>query len=161
MTEPMPDEARIIHITEPESDEVDEDTLDPRARAVMQKIRHEAAGLRARLHELESEHEGAVTRLSAMEHAEVERHAAEYLIDPSDVWRAQPDLTAYYDAEFKQVVGDKVREAAEAVIASKPHLAKPPSAPPPSDRPIEALRPGARAEEKPAAVTWASALRGR
>jgi hypothetical protein len=146
-TEPTPD-------IEPDGDDAPETIEQAR------KLRSENRALRTRLHDLESEHEGAVTRLAALEHAEVERHAAELLIDPQDIWREQPDLQAYYDEEFQQIVPDRVREAARAIIASRPHLTRPQNTPPPTQRPIEHLRPGARGTETARETSWPQFLRG-
>ena len=155
---------RFTSASEPDDDapdDISDDDLDPRARAALQKARREAANLRSRLHEAEETIGAAAAREMARDRAEVERLAAEHLVDAQDIWRQEPDIQAYYDGEFQQIVGDKVREAAQAIIARSPHLARPNTAPPPSDRPIEGLRPGARAEEKQQPVTWSSALRGR
>jgi hypothetical protein len=166
MTEPTPEvepaaeepTSELIDHGQETEPEADDDT--PMTLSEARKLRRESAGLRRRVRELEAEHvdyEGAAARLSALEHAEVERIAAEQLIDGSDVWRVQPDLTAYYDEEFKQVILDKVRDAVQALIESKPHLARPVR--PPTNQPIEGLRGGASPELKKTEVTWASALR--
>jgi len=141
--------------------EPDDDDSEPQSIEQARKLRSENRSLRSRLRAMETDYEGAITRLAALEHAEVERHAGEVLVDPADIWRHQPDLTAFYDDEFHQITRDKVVETAKQLAADKPHLAKPPTAPPPTDRPIEGLRPGARApEDKPPTPSWASALRG-
>lgn len=129
--------------------------------AAARKLRSENKSLRDRLRTTETDLEAAVTRLAAAQHAEVERLAAEHLVDPSDIWRAQPDLAAFTDEEFRSITADRVVETAKALIAEKPHLAKPvtPTAPP-TDRPIEGLRSGARPEATPTETTWAQALRG-
>ena len=143
--------------TEPDDDDA---VLD---MAAARKLRNENRNLRQRLHAAETanaELEGAATRLTALEHAEVERIAAQDLIDPSDLWSARPDLQSFYDAEFGQIVPDKVREATQALIAAKPHLAKPNTAAPPSQQPLEGLRPGASPNLQQPTPTWSSALRG-
>lgn len=154
MTEPTPEiEAGVPDGT---PDDVDEPQTIEQAR----KLRSENRALRSRLHTAEDDLASAVTRLAAMEHAEVERIAGEHLVDASDIWRAQPDMQAYYDDEFKTIVGDKVVETAKALAAEKPHLARPQNAPPPTNRPIEGLRSGAAPEDKPPAPSWYTALRG-
>jgi hypothetical protein len=117
------------------------------------KLRSENKALRERA-------QTAETRLAAAHHADVERIAGEILIDPTDVWTAQPDMSAFYDDEFGQITADKVVAVAKELAAAKPHLAKPPSAPPPTDRPIEGLRPGAAPEVKTTTPSWSSAIRG-
>ena len=127
----------------------------------VRKLRHEAAGLRVQLKEAKAANaqlEGAAARLAALEHAEVERIAAEQLHDGADIWRVPAEAQQdWYDEEFNQLQPDKVREAVEALIAVKPHLAKPQR--PPTNRPIESLHGGARAPEDRQPVTWSSALR--
>jgi hypothetical protein len=88
MTEPNEPTPAPVEPTEPVDDT---DDAEPQTIEQARKLRSENRSLRSRLHALETDYEGAVTRLAAMEHAEVERHAAEVLVDPSDVWRAQPD----------------------------------------------------------------------
>ena len=133
----------------------------PMSLGEARKLRRESAALRARAKAAEDDNERLITQNAALSRREVEHAAASVLYDPSDVWRVDPDVQqSFYDEQFGEVVGDKVREAAAALAASKPHLAKPPTAPPPSDRPIEGLRAGARVEEKPVAPTWHSALHG-
>lgn len=135
----------------------DEQVLD---MAAMRKVRREAAELRKRNRELEEQLEGAAARETAHQRAMVEHAAAAAgMIDPSDFLAVHPDPSEFAD-EFHNVVGDRVAEAAAALIASKPHLGRPVGAPP-TDRPLEGLRPGARApEDKKPAPSWATALRG-
>ena len=54
------------------------------------KLRSENKNLRERLKALEGEHEAATTRLTAMQHTEVERLAREHLRDPADLWNTNP-----------------------------------------------------------------------
>lgn len=140
--------------------DVDDSTLDPRAREALQKARREAHSLRTRLREAEEEVGAAAAVVGAMQLAEVKRIAGEHLIDPDDLLTHQPDIQAYYDEEFKQIVPDRVREATQALIAARPHLGKPNTSRPPSDRPIESLRGGASPQDKPAAPSWFTAIRG-
>ena len=103
--DPQPDADGVIHVdtaaetvaTEtvdaPEPEQIDDDS--PADMRTVRKLRHEAATNRLRAKEAEAkvaELEGAVTRLAELERREVERLAAEQLIDGSDVWSAQPDL---------------------------------------------------------------------
>ena len=171
MTEPIAEVAKQEEPTplgeqdsveNPPADEISDNELDPRARKAMAKLRNEAATNRIRAQEAEAKVaalEGATARLAALEHAEIERVAAEQLIDAGDVWRIDPDTQqSWYDQEFKQLQPDKVRESIETLVAAKPHLARA-ATPPPSARPIEGLRPGASPEHKEKAITWNSALR--
>ena len=139
--------------------DTDDDDV-PADTKTVRKLRHEAAGLRVRLKEAEADVERLVTQNAAMQHAEVERIAGEHLVDAQDIWRAQPDVAAYYDDEFQSIVADRVVETAKALASEKPHLAKPNTAPPPSSRPIEGLRSGAMPETKPAPASWSAVIRG-
>ena len=133
----------------------------------VRKLRNENARLRHRLKEVEasmgSERESTLARLAAYEREAVERAAATTLIDGEDIWRYTDEATqAEFNDAFGAIVADNVVAAAKRVIAARPHLARPPSTPPPTDRPIESLRPGATPNtgEKKPAPSWHTALRG-
>ena len=151
-----PTPAGEAHIQSSSSDSLDLPQNLDQAR----KLRSENRALRERVHAAETNLESAVTRLAAAEHAEVLRIAAEHLIDPTDIWSAQPDMRAFYDDEFGQITADKVVATAKELAAAKPHLARPAKSPPPTDRPIEGLRTGAAPEVKPKTPSWSSAIRG-
>ena len=147
----------------PDTDDLaDDPAMNPQTREHLQKlgIKPQPARPAPRNRNRSCGRHGATAE---QQRAEVERIAGQVLIDPADVWRVNSDTSqAFIDAEFHKVSGDNVVEAAKALAASKPHLAKPPAGPPPSDRPIEGLRPGATpSDAKPVQPTWASALRGR
>lgn len=159
MTEPIE--------TPPEPQPADDE---PMSLGEARKLRREHASLRQRLHEKDEqirdkdEQLGAAAAVvSAYQLAEVKRVAGEVLHDPDDLLAHQPDMTVYFDAEFAGMVNaDNVVEQAKELIRQRPHLGKPQTAPPPTDRPIESLRPGASpAGEKTTAPTWAQALRGQ
>ena len=162
MTEPIePDETGRIEVdtTAPEP-EPDDDELDPRARAAIRKVNNEAHNLRTRLREVEEARESDLARIAAYEKAEVERAAATVLVDPEDIWRHIDAATQEtFNDEVGSIVGDRVKEAAQAIVAQRPHLARPQR--PPTDQPNEGLRAGASPEPKKTEVTWSSALRGR
>jgi hypothetical protein len=162
MTEPTPDNIEPDTVTpEPEPDDVNDDELDPRALAALQKLRRENQSLRSRLHERE-EQVGAQAAREAVHHkAVIEAAAAQAgFIDPSDFTLAYPDPAPFLDEQFQDVVGDRVTEAARALLEQKPHLGRPVGAPP-TERPIEGLRSGAAPELKEKPISWSSALRGR
>jgi hypothetical protein len=125
----------------------------------VRQLRRENKTLRERAKAAEAELETRSTQLAAMRRAEVERLAGSDLIDPSDLWSAHPDVDGFL-TEDGTIDPTKVAEAAQAITTAKPHLAadKPVSRPP-SDRPIESLRPGASSDTRPAQPTWADALR--
>jgi hypothetical protein len=154
MTEPIeqPEPGQL----EPADD--DDAVLD---MAAMRRVRREAAALRKRVHELESDNERLITQQAAAERREIEREASSVLADPADIWRTdEATQQAFVDAEFREIVPDAVRDAARLLTESKPHLARR-ATPPPTNQPVESLRPGAspQQESKPAA-TWFGAIRG-
>ena len=121
---------------------------------------HDAEQRAARVDELQEQLGAAAAREGERDRIEAERIASEALIDPSDLWRERPNVQAFYDESFAMIVPDKVREATAAIVAARPHLAKPRAERPPSDRPLEGLRSGARAPEETKPITWSTALRG-
>jgi len=148
--ETAPDESSVTKL--------DESGMDPAAIGEIRKLRRESQKLRERLRAAEEDAERAITQLGALKHSEVERLAGEHLVDPGDVWRAGADFLDEYGA----VDPSKVAEAAKGLTAEKPHLAKPQSAPPPSDRPVEGLRAGATPAREPTpAASWQSVIRPR
>lgn len=159
MTEPTAD----TQSAEP-SGTMQDDTLDlPENLEAAKKLRSENKNLRERLRALESDYEAAATRLEGMRHAEIERLAAEHLIDPHDIWADLP-ADSVVD-EYGMVNPAKVAEAAKALTASKPHLAKDynPRPAPPTDRPIEGLRGGATPYDftPQPQPTWSDAISAR
>lgn len=149
--------------------EVDDDTLDPHAlQKELQKVRREAANYRTKLREVEAragtgeDYEATLARLATLERAEVERQAAEVLIDPSDVYRYSDPETqqSFFDAQFGSIARDPIIETAKRIASERPHLARDttPKAPP-SQQPLEGLRAGASPESRKTEVSWASALR--
>ena len=180
MTEPVPDvtpapieadEHGVVHVdTSPDAevpnaldtspDAADDDDTSPQTLEQARKLRSENRSLRTRLRTAEADVERLATQAAAWQHREIERTAAEVLVDPADVWRVDPELQqSFYDDRFGEISTDGVIAAAEQLAQSKPHLAKPTNSPPPTDRPIEGLRGGASPEPKRAEVTWSSALR--
>jgi hypothetical protein len=161
MTEPIDEPTPA---TEPDAedtalpDDGDDEVQDLRA---MRRLRTENKRLRHELREAQENYGSAAARLAAAQRREAERIAGEVLHEGSDLWRVDPELQQeFYDEEFGEVTRDRVVEAAKALAADKPHLGRPPAGPPPTDRPLEGLRGGARPEEPTPAPSWASALRG-
>jgi hypothetical protein len=145
-------------VLEDATDDDDDEILDMKA---VRKLRSENRNLQSRLHEVQSGYERIVTQHGALLRRGVEQEAEKYLYDANDIWRADPDTQKeFYDEQFGDIIGDRVAEAARAIAASKPHLARPPQGPPPTDRPLEGLRGGASPEDKPPAPSWYTALRG-
>jgi hypothetical protein len=156
VSEPMPE----VEPTTEEPAPLGEDDVElPKDLEAARKLRNEARTLRQRNRELEEVNERLLTQAQAAQRREIERTAAEVLVDPADVWRIDPDTQqTWFDTEFGEIVPDAVRDAARALAESKPHLARPNTAPPPTDRPLEGLRGGASPEVKKTETTWASAL---
>jgi hypothetical protein len=157
----------------PEPDHVAGDDDEVTDMAAVRKLRNEAKRLRHLLREEQAnraseaakhqaERESDLARIATYEKAEVERAAATVLVDPEDVWRhTSAEEQAAFNDEFGSIVGTNVVEVAKRLAAERPHLARPNTAPPPTARPIEGLRPGASPEPKtPPVPTWATALRG-
>ncbi|OBB43090.1 hypothetical protein A5752_05775 [Mycobacterium sp. 852002-51961_SCH5331710] len=143
---------------QPEAPSLDESGLDERTVAHIRQLRREAQHLRERARTAEGDNERLITQIGAMHHREIERLAAESLIDPSDIW--QSGTTDFTDAETGELDPALVAEAARSLIADKPHLARPQSTPPPSDRPVEGLRSGAAPTADPTPKpSWSSAIR--
>src|SRR5262249_50664493 len=169
MTEPTPplgeDESGF---TDEELDAFD-DSEPIKDMAAVRRLRSQAQRLRHRLREAEANRQAAedaragdLARLAEYEKREVERAAAQVLIDPEDLMRYTDEATqAEFNDEFGRIVADNVVAAAKRVIAERPHLAKPQAVEkPPTDRPLESLRGGAAPESKPKTPTWSSVLRG-
>lgn len=135
-------------------------SVDPKVHAEIRKNRSENKGLRERLRATEGDLETASTMLTAMRRAEAQRVAAEFLVDGTDLWTEHPDVDDFL-ADDGTIDPAKVAQAAQAITSAKPHLAAPKKAPPPTDRPVENLRPGASTGDKPPPTTWAGALRPR
>ncbi|MCQ4365833.1 hypothetical protein KQR54_32990 [Mycobacterium gordonae] len=158
MTE-IPGPTPAAEITEPADDSLDL----PHNLEAARKLRGENRNLRERLRTLEGDFERAITRLDALQTAEVQRVAAEHLVDGTDIWTGPAALSDFLD-EYGVPDAAKVADAAKAITENKPHLAKAaPVSRPPSDRPVESLRPGATPSDfKPdPQPTWGSAIGSR
>jgi hypothetical protein len=150
-------------VTEIADEPLDESTLDERTVAALKKLRSEAKGLRDRMHVKDEEIGRLSAQLLAHQRADAERIASEQLLDGTDLWRHASEETQqqFVDEQFAEVIPDAVRDAAAAIVEARPHLGRPATAPPPTDRPVEGLRSGALPETKPpSAPTWAGAIRG-
>ena len=172
VNEPTPDETGRIEVdtsAEVTDDDDDEPVLN---MAAMRKTRAEAKKFRHLYRESEAnraaenakhqtDHESALVKIAEYERREAERAAAEVLHDPADLWiHTDETEQRQWSDEFGNIVNAKVRAAAEAVAEQRPYLAKPNTAPPPTDRPIEHLRPGASPTRQEKPVSWAAAIRG-
>jgi hypothetical protein len=112
------------------------------------------------LHAAEEQYEATIAQLATLQRTEIERIGGEILVDGGDLYRHGADEETVYDEQFHQLMPDRVREAARAIAEARPHLAKRDVGPPPTERPIESLRSGARAEENTPAPSWYTAIRG-
>lgn len=142
-------------------DDVTNDALDPRTRESLRRLRAENKSLRGRLHSIESDYEAAASRLSALQHNEIERVASELLIDGRDIWRAEADVQAYVDEQFEGIIADKVIESAKQLLRDRPYLGRPPTGPPPTQRPSKACgvapRPRKNRKRRPGTRRYAAA----
>lgn len=137
-----------------------DDSLDlPQNLDQARNLRSENKNLRLRMKAAEEALEQTSTRLTAMQRYEVERIAGTDLIDPADVWTANPDVGGFL-ADDGTVDAQRVAEAAQSITSAKPHLAAEKKvAPPPSNRPVEGLRSGVRPDGQTSQPTWAGAIR--
>lgn len=105
--------------------------------------------------------EAAASRLSALQHNEIERVASELLIDGRDIWRAEADVQAYVDEQFEGIIADKVIESAKQLLRDRPYLGRPPTGPPPTQRPSKACgvapRPRKNRKRRPGTRRYAAA----
>jgi hypothetical protein len=150
MTEPTP----------PVDDELEEEKLDPRTREALRKLRAENKSLRSRLRDSEEQIGAQAAREAAHQRAVVAAAAtAAGLIDDEDLL-SRHDPSEFLDEQLADVMPHKVAAATKALLDEKPYLGRPVGAPP-TDRPIEGLRSGARApEDKTPTPSWYSALHG-
>lgn len=146
---------------EEDSDAPDDAELDDRTRAYVAKLKREAQGLRTKLRDAEEIAGAAAARETVHTREAVAAAAAQAgLIDGNDLFIAHPDPNEFLDEQFREVVGDRVAEATKALLATKPYLGRTRGTPP-SDRPIEGLRPGASPQQQqPKTSTWSEALHG-
>ena len=154
MTEPTPEMSAPADDAPVTDAPADDEQLDLEAA---RKLRSENRNLRSRLKAAEEGHEANLAIQANHERAIIEAAAkAAGFYDPDDFIALHPDASDLVD-EFGTVIGDKVADAARAVLEKKPYLGR--SLRPPSDRPIESLRSTYEPEKKPT-PTWAQALRG-
>lgn len=86
----------------------------------------EAAKYRRQLRDTEAHRDALSERLSTMQRREVERLAAEHLVDPADIWRDGAELAALLD-DGGNLDAVKVAEAARATVTAHRHWAAPPT----------------------------------
>lgn len=133
-----------------------------RLRGENQRLRHKLREAESNREAAEDARAGDLAKLANLEKREIERSVEGLLADPSDLWlhTSEAQQREWVDQQFGEVIPDAARDAARAIIENRPHLARR-ATPPPSDRPVESLRPGASPEQsKPAAASWSTALRG-
>lgn len=160
MTEPTADTNPPASAPSGTSDGPSDDSLElPQNLDQARNLRSENRNLRQRMKAAEEGLEQAAARLQAMQRVEVERLAATDLIDPTDVWIAHSDVDGFLTEEGT-IDPQRVAEAAQAITSAKPHLAAEKKVGrPPTDRPVEGLRPGARPDAHVSQPTWADAIR--
>lgn len=143
----------------------DEPVTDMRAvrrlRTENQRLRHQLREAEANRASMEEAHIGDLARLSNLERRAVESTVADVLADPADLWlhTTEAQQREWIDQQFGEVIPDAARDAARALIESRPHLARRAMAPP-SNQPIEGLRPGASPQESKPVASWHTAIRG-
>jgi hypothetical protein len=165
LEEPTASWAPVVEPTEEPADtvgDVSDDELDPRTRAYVAKLKKESQGLRARLRDAEEQVGAASARENVHTREQVAAAAAQAgLIDGNDLFIAHPDPNEFLDEQFRDVIGSRVAAATQSLLEQKPYLGRPVGAPP-TQRPLEGLRPGAAPEPKaPTTPSWSAALHGR
>ena len=133
-----------------------------RLRAEAKKLRHRLRESEANRAAAEEIHAGDLARLASLERRAVEQAVEGVLADPSDLWlhTSEEQQREWVDKQFGEVIPDAARDAARALVESRPHLARRVE-PPPTRQPVEGLRPGASPEQvKPPTPSWSTALRG-
>ena len=125
--------------------------------AAARKLRRENQGLRERLRATTAAAEQAQTVADGARRAEVSRIAAAALHDARDLLdRADVATLLAADGTVDHAA---VAAAIAALTADRPHLAKPSNFPPPSDRLVESLHPGASGAPVPVPQpSWAAAF---
>jgi hypothetical protein len=141
-------------------DDPEPEVSDDRTRAYIDKLKRESQSLRGRLRDAEELAGAAAARMDIHTREAVAAAAAQAgLIDGNDLFIAHPNSDEFLD-EFHEVVGDRVADAAKALLAQKPYLGRTVGTPP-TDRLLEGLRPGASPEPKQSETpTWSGALHG-
>lgn len=130
--------------------------------ADVRRLKRENQILRARAKTAEQQAADLTARYDAAQRADVIRMAGEHLDDAEDLFRFHdPEAGALMDAlraDDGSIDADLVAEHAARIVEARPKLGvdyRPEPTRPPTDRPIESLRPGATPADTPAAgASW-------
>ncbi len=110
----------------------------------------EAKRYRLRLREVESERDQLKEQVQHFRRAEAERHAANHLDDPSDLWRAGVHLGELLEEGSGELDEDKLSETVQQVATEHPSWRK---------RPDGVDHDQGRASEAPTGASWSGLLR--
>lgn len=106
-----------------------QDAADAEPSSDVSALRREAASYRRRLRAVEAERDALVAQVDARDRADVERLASDKLADPSDLWQGGVvELTALR-GDDGALEPERIAAAVDAVVAARPHWAKPAKAP--------------------------------
>lgn len=138
---------------EPEAQPPESSTEEPTSTEELApdaKARREAAKYRRRLRDTEAERDTLAEQLAAMRRSEVERHAAEQLADPGDLWRSGVEVEQLI-ADDGGLDSEKIEAAVAELVSERPHYRKPP--------PAADFDGGARESVEPSGPDFADSLR--
>lgn len=130
--------------------------------ADVRRLKRENQTLRARAKAAEQQAADITARYNAAQRADVIRLAGEHLDDAEDLFRFHdPEAGALMDAlraDDGSIDADLVAEHAARIVEARPKLGvdyQPEPTRPPTDRPLESLRPGASPTDAPATgASW-------
>jgi len=120
------------------------------------KLANEAAKWRREYRAAETKLTVAEARVAEMQRAEIARLAATKLADPTDLWLAPGVDLGGLLGDDGLVDPERVEEATEAILESKPHWR---SRPRPVGAPANAVQGDGKAPEHVEEPTWASLLK--
>ncbi|GEE01119.1 hypothetical protein nbrc107696_15650 [Gordonia spumicola] len=134
----------------------------PASVADVRRLKRENQALRARAKTAEQQAADLAARYDAAQRADVIRLAGEHLDDAEDLFRFHdPEAGALMDAlraDDGTIDADLVAEHAARIVEARPKLGvdyQPEPTRPPTDRPVESLRPGASPADAPATgASW-------
>ncbi|GED99697.1 hypothetical protein nbrc107696_01440 [Gordonia spumicola] len=134
--------------------------------ADVRRLKRENQTLRARAKAAEQQAADLAARYDAAQRADVIRLAGEHLDDAEDLFRFHdPEAGALMDAlraDDGSIDADLVAEHASRIVEARPKLGvdyQPEPTRPPTDRPVESLRPGASPlEEAPRGRSWTDVI---
>lgn len=147
--------------TAPQDAETEIEREDPADLAHVRKLRSENKNLRERAKTAEDQLGTLNAQVESFRRNEIERIAATVLADPKDLWLGEVTPNDFL-GENGDIDHERVSAHVNDIAQQRPHwaLENQQAAAPPSNRPVETLRPGATPTNYPreAPPTWSSVL---